>query len=531
MDLVFIHESLDMLFAQSKINYTICDNLIKYNYNDNEITFIFNNNMLIPYDHNYLANHIYRILIFEKINDLFLIIEKVISLIKKPYIYCTCCGNKLLIPSKKISCCMKDICKYQYESILTDDYVTCQYKKDPGTINFLLETTLCALVGKKRDLCFSPYPYYFSNKNHEYFRDTTKSDTNTLFQNFSKLDSLNLDYNIIIDAIERSMSDLDIVSKLNLEIYAFIKFTIKSNKARIISMNDINIKNISSKEFIYTKNNNIKLFELKYHISIEKQYTPHNSIYLFHGSAKESWHPIMRNGIKNLSNTKLMAHGAAFGPGIYLANSMLTAIGYCHGSPILGVCQVKDYDKYKKSENIYVVHNNDDIIIKYLIYCKELNNCIEAENYFLTLNNKIHLNAIQMNKITNKRMNKEYELIKKKGFNIIKLSYNKWTITLPNSKKIKNIVVNILFENEYPEVPPILYLVSPKFISGDHNVMNKGIILTKNTIYDNWNPKIKLIDILKEIYIGLIKSYKYSIDGSYAFTDSDIIDTYYDITQ
>ena len=43
------------------------------------------------------------------------------------------------------------------------------------------------------------------------------------------------------------------------------------------------------------------------------------SLYVFHGSAIENWYSIIRNGIRNLSNTHMMTAGAAYGPGVYSA--------------------------------------------------------------------------------------------------------------------------------------------------------------------------------------------------------------------
>ena len=55
----------------------------------------------------------------------------------------------------------------------------------------------------------------------------------------------------------------------------------------------------------------------------------HKTRFAFHGSAAENWHSILRNGLKNMSGTPNMMNGAAFGPGIYLAPSASSCVGYC----------------------------------------------------------------------------------------------------------------------------------------------------------------------------------------------------------
>jgi len=54
----------------------------------------------------------------------------------------------------------------------------------------------------------------------------------------------------------------------------------------------------------------------------------HGSFFAFHGSAVGNWHSILRNGLKNASNTPLMSAGAAYGPGIYLGKSSAISAGY-----------------------------------------------------------------------------------------------------------------------------------------------------------------------------------------------------------
>lgn len=49
---------------------------------------------------------------------------------------------------------------------------------------------------------------------------------------------------------------------------------------------------------------------------------------MFHGSGINNWYSIVRNGLRNLSNTGMMTAGAAYGAGIYSAWDYGTASGY-----------------------------------------------------------------------------------------------------------------------------------------------------------------------------------------------------------
>ena len=50
--------------------------------------------------------------------------------------------------------------------------------------------------------------------------------------------------------------------------------------------------------------------------------------FMYHGSKSGCWHSIIRNSLKNLSNTCRMTSGAAAGPGIYLGKAAQTSLGY-----------------------------------------------------------------------------------------------------------------------------------------------------------------------------------------------------------
>ena len=52
------------------------------------------------------------------------------------------------------------------------------------------------------------------------------------------------------------------------------------------------------------------------------------SMWAWHGGPSKNWHSIIRAGLKNMSNSKYMAHGAAYGQGIYMAKDSSTSLGY-----------------------------------------------------------------------------------------------------------------------------------------------------------------------------------------------------------
>ena len=54
----------------------------------------------------------------------------------------------------------------------------------------------------------------------------------------------------------------------------------------------------------------------------------HGSLYAFHGTKTDCIYSILRNGLRDLSNSHMMKVGAAMGSGIYVATLSSIAAGY-----------------------------------------------------------------------------------------------------------------------------------------------------------------------------------------------------------
>jgi hypothetical protein len=109
----------------------------------------------------------------------------------------------------------------------------------------------------------------------------------------------------------------------------------------------------------------------------------HGSIFTFHGSSIENWYSILRNGPRNLSNTKMMTAGAAYGQGVYSAKAFATASGYSgyrtfhsntdgtgvatswkhsivKGKSVIGILEIIKKPAYNKSGTFDIVVCPDD---------------------------------------------------------------------------------------------------------------------------------------------------------------------------
>lgn len=101
------------------------------------------------------------------------------------------------------------------------------------------------------------------------------------------------------------------------------------------------------------------------------------TIQAWHGSGFGNWHSIMRLGLKNLSNTKWMSAGAAYGAGIYLSPNFGTSLGYSRGSggwtsselgqglQAMALCELINDKKLPKPNPHYVIKNEEWVMTRF----------------------------------------------------------------------------------------------------------------------------------------------------------------------
>lgn len=99
--------------------------------------------------------------------------------------------------------------------------------------------------------------------------------------------------------------------------------------------------------------------------------------FLFHGSPLENWHSILRNGLRNMSNTTYMSDGATEGVGVYLADDIRTS--YLYGSQggyygsqkglhCVSVVEIlTDPAPYKVPAGWYVIPDDKLLVVRYLL--------------------------------------------------------------------------------------------------------------------------------------------------------------------
>lgn len=509
-----------------KCNYSNQDNLdnldnldneieIKYTYNQSSNYLELNvNTKLNPI----ISTHINRLMVNKKLfsikfdeNVITEFLFQLVELVNKCCNYCSICGIELeLKGSTNISCCSNPQCVAKSYSTVMNNKITNTYKQDPIVFSFLLEILIIGTQHSKGELAFKPLPII------------PGISTLNEFKNLIANQGGGIEKNKLINFLQSSTNDFELMEKINPQIYSILKNAISNNYFSMSSRDNIDIsKSMSGKSAapnnVIKSNSSLKFIHINYSADIENKFPQKH--FLFHGSNLSSWYPIVKNGLKVMSGTAMMANGAAYGNGIYFSDSFQMSLGYSargltstngYGSQnVVGVFEIlEDPVKWKKSHAIYVIDDERVLLLRTLVLMNS-NSTLpkDISDYFLKeIPLQKQTNKLNVGMLKNKRLDGEYK--KLLGLDFLKFidvqDQWKWIVLF---KKIKNIDISleIIFSN-YPINPPIIKLLNP-------DMKITGLIGTDKIIkIDMINPaNWKITNNLSEIVPLIYKCFQESL--------------------
>ena len=423
------------------------------------------------------------------------------ELVEKYFNYCSICGIELKVKGlNTLSCCENANCICASYQIVLDNKVLTSYKSDPNVFIFLLNILISGTTHPKGDLAYKPLPNIIGINN--------MGDMKKLLDNEKDL----LDEKKITKILDECETDLDLLERTNNRVYSILKNAISNNYFSMSSRDNIDISKTIKKTSTSTSTNinGIKFIHINYSADIENKFTQKH--FLFHGSSISSWYPIVKNGLKVMSGTAMMANGAAHGNGIYFSDNFNMSYGYSGrgivgGMSVVGVFEVlEDPEKYKKTSGIYVISDDKIVLLRTLVLVSPGSHIPkDISNYFLKeLPTLKQTNKINVGMLKNKRLEGEYKKLSNLDFidEIIVVDQFKWII---NFKQIKGIKpsIEIIFSN-YPLNPPIIKSSNDKIVGLINSNGNINIELVNPS---NW----KITNTLSEISTILYKCFQESL--------------------
>lgn len=426
---------------------------------------------------------------------------ELVKIINEYYNYCTICGTELELKGlTKISCCANPDCVAQSYQTIMDNKIIDSHKQDPIVFEFLLDILIIGTQHSKGELAFKPLPIIPNISN---LNDLKK----LISEQYNKIEK-----NKLIKLIETSENDVELMEKINPQIYAILKNAVSNNYFSMSSRDNVDISSSISKK---TTNSSLKFIHINYSAEIENKFP--QKYFLFHGSNLTSWYPIVKNGLKVMSGTAMMANGAAYGNGIYFSDSFQMSLGYSqrtnsinsYGSNLaVGVFEIlEEPDKWKKSHAIYVIDNEKILLLRTIVLLNRNSSAPkDITDYFLKELPKLkQTNKLNVGILKNKRLDGEHKKLAELSIvdSINIQDQWKWEVNL---KKIKtlDIKLQILFSN-YPINPPIIKLINSN-IKINTLVDSDGKIIIDSLNPANWKITNNLSSIVSIIYKCLQES-------------------------
>lgn len=459
--------------------------------------------------------------------------------------YCIVCHQKMDFQSNEYVTCGSEKCLYDYEELIIGNYVIEKFKGDLDKCKFLIESALDAITCERKYDIFEPFPKKFLKYNVD---DMKRGDMSKLTgqsyddaKDFNKINALvaNFDIKTLEHLTQKCKNDIELSQELGKDMYILIRFILMSCKVDIVQNDDM----------LDIKSNNFKIYKITHPLDKEDEFKAITSDiktdFLFHGSRWCNWFSILRNGLKNCSNSKLMTAGAAYGKGVYLSDDINLSYQYGKSGKksVVGVFELINKEKYNKGNNIYVVDDEKILIQRYLLIIPQryVNDLKMINGIF---NKQIYeekaKSVIQYNKKSIAKIVREYKLMSKLKNSVpmvrVELDPNfifEWKIFCSkfdnnsqiardmNKLNIEEIELEIRFPQNYPFGPPFIRVVRPRFARLTGHVTSTGSFCNELLTEKGWSPTYTVeaivISLMSELVEGdgRIDKNMYNIPYSY----------------
>ncbi|KAK8866279.1 Poly [ADP-ribose] polymerase 6 [Tritrichomonas musculus] len=272
-----------------------------------------------------------------------------------------CCICRKQIPAGlKPTICDSKMCTFQFTQIGVGFSVVQEIQRDPLAAD-LIFSIFSTAIGSK----------YFSPRPPDSNDDCLLSIADTL---------------PAMDTLAKYSNDSELGKQIGQPSLELLRWVLLSNRSQMISLDPKMRFPIFGSSYQFLSLISSPQAEKTFKVLKEK----HGSMYLFHGSNAENWHSILRNGLKNASGTSMMAHGNAYGSGIYFAHESSVSQGYAPtGSnkysksrlgknlQILALCEIAKVDELSHHGWAHTLTREEACIVRFLLVNGSYNTDVE----------------------------------------------------------------------------------------------------------------------------------------------------------
>jgi len=323
--------------------------------------------------------------------------------------YCLNCYEKHPSDSFRLRACNKEICEFRFEEV-SGLSVYAELLNNLNLVELDMSFAACAADSGRALSIFEPFPSFLlkdrqiRGKSGYLSRDkvtyTPEMDQNKNLDQLKTLISLVPSLQWLRDSScdETSLIQnlISAIGESGREVYKLLRYIIATNRLSLVKLDGedrIDGLTGSIDQYIVTNHSpeTLQFFN--------EEKAKHGSFFAFHGSATENWYSIVRNGLRNMSNSHLMTCGAAYGSGVYAAANFGTSLGYCRQagsssvwrpniltnppSLVMAIIEVIK-GGYDKGNGIYVIPNDRHIVIRYLMKFSNYSSSADANKLDLS---------------------------------------------------------------------------------------------------------------------------------------------------
>lgn len=274
--------------------------------------------------------------------------------------FCPQCNNYLPYALDTFVPCNQEICRYQHSNIALEQNLLDLLKKKQDTVEIIFTMFFNCINSTRMEMNFPTH------------LKLPTDDPKAILKLFEGIPALSV--------MLRFKCDHDLRHHLGMELYLLVIWILTSFNLEKES-DTILFPKLSEDTCLYRvcqlNVDKIKTFEEIRKNCIERKDLP---IIVHHGSKPDCWFNILSNGLQNLSGTKFMTTGSAYGNGIYVSSDVSTARGYStafrqdwiHSSRKISnkslilhllLLNPKSFDK---GSCIYVVPDPDNLLITHI---------------------------------------------------------------------------------------------------------------------------------------------------------------------
>ena len=242
-----------------------------------------------------------------------LVISTITTMINDAGKYCPICAEPHPLELFKPIVCGNELCKFQFSNLGLGVDFESELLHSPMAVDLLISMTAHAVQGTH----FEPFPHEVSTK-VDGITHALKipEDVGRCLVNCPSVDEM-------VECVKKGKLRARL-AEIHPLLYLLLRWIVTSSRAHLHFLTgDELVPQIDTPHQFHLKSTPPER-EQKFYAAKKK----YGSFYAWHGSATSNWHSILRNGLKNYSNSRHQVNGAAYGPGVYMAVDSGTSIGY-----------------------------------------------------------------------------------------------------------------------------------------------------------------------------------------------------------